>query len=161
MGLFRSETVLGIAEETLRFAREAAEDTHPNEFMGLLRAEEAQSLGVDLDGTIITEILFVPGTSSSPVRATMNEQQVANDRDAVGSIHSHPNGALRPSDTDLSTFGKGSVHIILGAPYGPTDWKAYDRSGERCSLRVFDVSLPDPAEQFFDVTQEDIDRELK
>jgi proteasome lid subunit RPN8/RPN11 len=159
MRLFRSGEILGIAAETLTFAREAAENTLPNEYMGLLRGEDARTLGLSESGTVITEILVIPGTESNPVSATVQTSMVPNDRHAVGSIHSHPNGVLQPSDADLATFGKGSVHIILGTPYGPDDWQAFDRQGEPIDLPVLDVELPD--EQFFDFTQEDIDRELR
>lgn len=159
MRLFRSDEILGIAEETLAFAREAAENTHPDEYMGLLRGEDAQSLGLDESGTVITEVLVIPGTESSPVSATVQTSMVPNDRHTAGSIHSHPNGVLRPSDADIATFGKGSVHIILGAPYGPRDWRAFDREGEPTELSVFDVDVPD--EEFFDFTQADIDEELQ
>lgn len=159
MGLFRSDEILGIAEETLAFAREAAENTHPNEYMGLLRGEDARTLGLDKSGTVITEVLVIPGTESNPVSATVKTSMVPNDRHTAGSIHSHPNGVLRPSDADIATFGKGSVHIILGAPYGPHHWQAFDRQGEPTSLPVLDVELPD--EEFFDFTQEDIDEELR
>ncbi|UPM44158.1 Mov34/MPN/PAD-1 family protein [Halocatena salina] len=161
MRLFRSDEILGIAEETLAFAREAAENTHPDEYMGLLRGEDARTLGLEQSGTVITEVLVVPGTESSPVSATMKTNMVPNDRQAVGSIHSHPNGVLQPSDADIATFGSGSVHIILGAPYRETDWRAFDRDGTPTELSVLDVALPDPEEQFFDFTQADIDRELR
>lgn len=154
--------VLGIAEETLAFAREAATDAHPNEYMGILQATDASEID-DLhreDGILITDVMVVPATKSSPTRATVRRNLVPNDRRTVGSVHSHPNGVLRPSDEDRNTFGSGVVHIILGAPYGPDDWRAFDSEGERRSLSVFDVSLPDP-ESFFDFTQEDIDRELQ
>lgn len=158
MGLFRSGEVLGIAEETLTFAREAATDTLPNEYMGLLRAERAGKLGLSETGRVITEILIIPGTESNPVSATVKTSMVPNDRSAVGSIHSHPNGVLQPSQADLATFGRGPVHIILGAPFGPDDWRAFDREGTPTDLPVLDVELPE--EQFFDFTQEDIDEEL-
>ncbi len=160
MRLFRSDEILGIAEETLTFAREAAENTHPDEYMGLLRGEDARKLGLEEAGTVITEVLVIPGTESSPVSATVKTNMVPNDWRATGSIHSHPNGVLRPSDADLATFGKGSVHIILGAPYGESDWQAFDQEGKARELSVLDVVLPDPEEQFFDFTQADIDREL-
>lgn len=159
MRLFRSDEVLGIAEETLAFAREAAENTHPNEYMGLLRGEDAGTLGLEESGTVITEVLVIPGTESSPVSATVQTSMVPNDRHTAGSIHSHPNGVLRPSDADIATFGKGSVHIILGAPYGSNDWRAFDRQGEPTELPVLDVDVPD--EEFFDFTQADIDEELQ
>jgi hypothetical protein len=66
---------------------------------------------------------------------------------------------LQPSDADLATFGKGTVHIIIGAPYGPDDWEAFDQEGEVRDLAVLDVDL-DREERFFDFTQADIDAEL-
>jgi proteasome lid subunit RPN8/RPN11 len=158
MRLFRSSALLGIAEETLEFALEAARETHPDEYMGFLRAEDARRLGLDRDGDVITDVLIIPGTSSNPMSATVDSNMIPNSRDAVGSIHSHPNGVLRPSDADLDTFRSGKVHVIMGAPYGRRDWRAFDRDGERTTLDVLDVELPDP-ESFFDFSQEDLDFE--
>jgi proteasome lid subunit RPN8/RPN11 len=158
MGLFRSSEVLGIAEDALQFALEASEDAHPNEYMGFLRGEDADRFGLDRDGTVVTDVLVIPGTVSDPTSATVRENMVPNDRGAVGSVHSHPNGVLRPSDADLATFGKGSVHVIIGYPYGRHDWQAFDREGRARSLDVLDVALPE--ESFFDFTQADIDAEL-
>ena len=159
MGFFRSDGVVGIAAETIDFALEASQETHPNEYMGLLRGEDAGRLGLDRDGTVVTDVLVIPGTESNPVSATVRSSMIPNDMRAVGSIHSHPNGVLRPSDADLATFGRGEVHIIIGAPYGPDDWRAFDRDGDPRELDVLDVDLPDP-ESFFDFTQADIDSEL-
>jgi proteasome lid subunit RPN8/RPN11 len=160
MRLFRSGDVVGIARDTLEFVLEAAEDTHPNEYMGLLRGERASNFDLDRSGYVITDVLVVPGTSSSPVSATFDTNMVPNDQRTVGSVHSHPNGVLRPSDEDLASFGKGDVHIIMGAPYRMGDWKAFDREGQPRSLEVLDVDLPDP-EEFFDFDQSDIDEELR
>ena len=157
--LFRSNEILGIAEETLEFAIESSEATHPNEYMGFLRGTEASRLGLERDGLIITDILVVPGTESNSVSATVKTSTIPNDVRALGSIHSHPNGVLRPSAADLSTFGRGSVHIIVGAPYGRHDWQAFDSQGHPAQLTVLDVDLPD-TEEFFDFTQADIDEEL-
>jgi len=160
MRLFRSVEVIGIAAETLEFAFEAAEDTHPDEYMGLLRGESARSLGLERDGTVVTDVLVIPGTESNPVSATVKSNMIPNDMRAVGSVHSHPNGVLRPSDADLATFGSGEVHIILGAPYRQGDWRAFDRDGDPRSLDVLDVDLQSP-EEFFDFDQSDIDSELR
>jgi len=159
MRLFRSGEILGIAEEALTFALEASEDAHPNEYMGLLRGEDARKLDLGRDGTVITDVLVIPGTESNPVSATVKTSMIPNDMRAAGSIHSHPNGVLQPSDTDLGTFGKGKVHIIIGAPYGPNDWRAFDRKGQPRDLDVLDVDLPE--DEFFDFTQADIDAELR
>lgn len=159
MRLFRSADVLGIAEETLSFALDASADTHPNEYMGMLRGTPASKLGMDADGTVITDVLVIPGTTANSVSATVRTSMIPNDMRRVGSVHSHPNGVLRPSDADLGTFGNGDVHIIIGAPYGRDDWRAFDRDGDPRELDVIDVALPDD-EEFFDFTQADIDEEL-
>lgn len=159
MGLFRSGEVLGIAESALEFALAASEEAHPDEYMGLLRGEDATKVGLDRDGTVLTEVLVIPGTESNPMSASFDTNMVPNDLSAAGSIHSHPNGVLKPSDADLATFGRNEVHIIVGAPYRKTDWKAFNRDGEAINLPVLDVEPPE--EEFFDITQEDIDRELR
>jgi len=159
MRLFRSGEILGIAGDALQFALEASQDSHPNEYMGLLRGEDAQKVGLDRSGTVITDVLVIPGTESDPFSATVDENMVPNDMRAAGSVHSHPNGVLRPSDADLNTFHKGKVHIIIGHPYGWTDWQAFDQDGTPRKLDVLDVDLPD--EEFFDFTQADIDAELR
>jgi proteasome lid subunit RPN8/RPN11 len=159
MGLFRSGEILGIAESALEFALSASRDAHPDEYMGLLRGEDAQKVGLEESGTVLTEVLVIPGTETNPVSATVKTSMIPNDRSAAGSIHSHPNGVLRPSNEDLATFGRNRVHIIVGAPYGRSDWQAFDRQGEPIDLPVLDVDPPE--EDFFDFTQADIDRELR
>jgi proteasome lid subunit RPN8/RPN11 len=157
--LFRSSKVIGIADDALQFALEASEDAHPNEYMGQLRGTDARKLDLDREGTVITDVLLAPGTKTNPVSAEFNPSYMPNDVNSVGSVHSHPNGVLRPSDADLATFTRGQVHIIVGAPYGRDDWQAFDNDGQRRDLEVIDVELPD--DQFFDFTQADIDRELR
>lgn len=159
MGLFRSSEIIGIAESALEFARAASEEAHPDEYMGMLRAEAASAVGLERSGTVLTDVLVIPGTESNPVSATVKTNMVPNDLRAAGSVHSHPNGVLRPSDADLATFTRNDVHIIVGAPYGPDDWQAFDREGEPIDLPVLDVEPPE--EEFFDFTQADIDRQLE
>ncbi|UTF53410.1 Mov34/MPN/PAD-1 family protein [Natronosalvus rutilus] len=158
--LFRSSDILGIAEETLEFALESSEAAHPDEYMGFLRGTEATELGLDREGLVITDVLIIPGTESNSVSATVQTSSIPNDVKALGSVHSHPNGVIRPSQADLETFGRGSVHVIIGAPYRRNDWKAFDSQGRRTNLEVIDVDLPD-SESFFDFTQADIDEELR
>ncbi len=141
--LFRSSTILGIAEETLQFAINASEQTHPNEYMGLLRATAASELGLTEDGQLITDVLVIPGTQSNSVSATMKTNMIPNDQRAVGSVHSHPNGVLEPSTKDRQSFSRGRVHIIIGAPYQTNTWQAFDSSGEPIELSVYDIELPE------------------
>ena len=157
MGLFGSSELLGIAEETLEFILSASEQTHPNEYMGFLRADSASRLDIDREGKVITDILIIPGTESGPTSASVKEMMKPNDVSSVGSVHSHPNGVLRPSDADLQTFTSGEVHIIVGAPYGRDDWQAFDSQGQPRELDVLDVALPD--DDFFELTREGLEDE--
>ena len=158
MALFRSSELLGIAGDTLSFVLNAAEETHPREYMGFMRTERARKLGLDRDGRVITDVLVVPGTASDNRSAQVDLNMKPNSPGTVGSIHSHPSGVLRPSDADLRTFRRGELHIIVGKPYGWNDWQAFDTEGNPVDCAVLDVDLPD--DDFFDITQEDIDREL-
>ena len=156
----QSGAVIGIAAETITTVCEAAADAHPNEYMAFFDGTPAEELGLDRTGTVITDLLVIPGTSSNPYSATVREEMVPTGGRAVGSVHSHPNGVLRPSDADLQTFGAGQVHVIVGHPYGRSDWRAFDREGNQTDLPVLDVTLPDP-EEFFHFDQSDIDAELQ
>jgi len=61
----------------------------------------------------------------------------------VGTVHSHPSGALHPSEADLRLFRNwGRRHLILGAPFGPGLWRAYDGNGQETSLEVVDARSP-------------------
>jgi proteasome lid subunit RPN8/RPN11 len=157
--LFRSSEIIGIADDALQLALQASEDSHPSEYMGQLRGRSARKLGLDRDGTVITDVLLAPGTRTNPTSAEFNPSYLPNDLNGVGSIHSHPNGVLRPSDADLATFTRGKIHVIVGAPYGRGDWRAFDRNGKPTDLDVLSVDVSD--EQFFDFTQSDIDQELR
>jgi proteasome lid subunit RPN8/RPN11 len=147
--------VIGIAEDTIEFVLDAARDAHPDEYMGLLRGERARRVGIDRDGLVVTDVLVIPGTTSNPTSATVKTNMIPNMR-RVGSVHSHPNGVLRPSNADLQTFGTGEAHIILGHPYRRGDWRAFDREGEPRELPVLDADLQDP-EEFFDFDESDLD----
>ena len=65
-----------------------------------------------------------------------------------GTVHSHPSGALHPSDADLKLFrGWGRRHIILGYPYGSGSWRAYDGNGRETTLSVIGFRAPTPADR--------------
>ncbi|MFP4175068.1 MAG: Mov34/MPN/PAD-1 family protein [Halobacteriales archaeon] len=147
MGLFRSSSVAGIADDTLEFILETCSDTHPNEFMGLLRAEEASSPrlrfhGGEPSGRVITDVLVIPGTTSGEAMASLREEMIPANVGGVGTVHSHPSGSTRPSEEDLRTFSKkGARHIIVGRPYDIDSWRCYNAEGEPVKLDILDVEF--------------------
>jgi len=145
MPLFRSGGILGIAESALEFALAASEESHPNEYMGMLRGEDASKLGLD-EGRHRPDRRPRHSRHGVQSRQRDGQDEYGSERPplcGVGPLH--PNGVLRPSDADLATFGKGKVHIIIRAPYGWDDWQAFDRDGEPIDLRVLNVDPPEEA----------------
>jgi len=118
-----------IKRETIEMILEASRDVHPNEFGAILRAEEGG----------ITEIMLLPGTISGSRSAIFQLHMLPIDFTVVGTVHSHPSGAISPSGADMAFFQKfGYIHIITGVPFNKDSWRAFDLYGEPISLEVVD-----------------------
>lgn len=121
----------GIARDTIHFILEVSKSSHPNEFAGLLRADEG----------VITDIIVLPGTIASSSSAVMQLHMMPLSR-CVGSVHSHPSTDMHPSKEDLMMFGhNGDYHIIAAYPYNENSWTCYDASGHVRDLPVLDVEF--------------------
>ena len=117
-----------VTRRVLDSALASAQSALPNEFGGVLRA--------DPPGTI-SELLLLPGTTAGHRHANFQLYMLPVDLTVVGTVHSHPSGALQPSDADLRLFRSwGRRHLILGAPFGQGSWRAYDGNGEETRLAV-------------------------
>ena len=89
---------------------------------------------------VIGELLLLPGTTAGRRHANFQLYMLPADLTVVGTVHSHPSGALHPSDADLRLFrGWGRRHLILGAPFGPGSWRAYDGNGQETNLEVVEI----------------------
>ena len=121
-------TPRAITRHALDSALASARSAYPNEFGGVLRA--------DPPGTI-AELLLIPGGTAGRRHANFHLYMLPADLSVVGTVHSHPSGALHPSGADLHLFRSwGLRHLILGAPYGPGSWRAYDGNGRETTLEV-------------------------
>ncbi len=115
-----------IKKSTLEFVLEASRNTYPDEFLGLLRAED----------DVIKEVLVIPGTESDKHSATLKKNMVPLDSGVVGTIHSHPVKS-GPSAADLEFFRTGGeVHLIVFPPFNSESVRAYSPAGKEISLRV-------------------------
>lgn len=109
----------------------SARSAYPNEFGGVLRADPPG---------VISELMLVPGGTAGRRHANFHLYMLPADLSVVGTVHSHPSGALHPSDADLRLFRNwGRRHIIVGAPYSPGSWRVYDGNGAPTSLQVVGV----------------------
>jgi proteasome lid subunit RPN8/RPN11 len=117
-----------ITRRALTSALASARSAYPNEFGGVLRAEPPG---------VISELMLVPGGTAGRRHANFHLYMLPADLSVVGTVHSHPSGALHPSDADLRLFRNwGRRHIILGSPFSPGSWRAYDGNGAPMSLQV-------------------------
>jgi len=123
-----SDTPRAITRHCLDSALACARSAYPNEFGGILRADEPG---------VITDLLLLPGTTAGRRHANFQLYMLPVDLGVSGTVHSHPSGALHPSDADLNLFRHwGRRHIILGHPYDSGCWRAYDGNGAEVHLQV-------------------------
>ncbi len=122
------DTPTAITRRALDSALASARSAYPNEFGGVLRADPPG---------VISELLLLPGTTAGRRHANFQLWMLHADLSVAGTVHSHPSGALHPSEADLRLFRSwGRRHLILGAPYGAGAWRAYDGNGRETHLAV-------------------------
>lgn len=121
-------TPQAITRQCLDSALACGRSALPNEFGGVLRA--------DTPG-IITDVLLLPGTTAGRRHANFQLYMMPIDFGVSGTVHSHPSGALFPSEADVRLFRHwGRRHLIIGTPFGPGSWRAYDGNGQEVALSV-------------------------
>ena len=118
-----------IKRELLRILIELGKSSHPYEFLALLIR----------NGDVIDEFELAPGTITGSNSARYQPDMMPLGTGIAGSAHSHPSGAIRPSDADLRFFpAVGRYHIIIGAPYTEEDWRCFFADGSPCHAEVID-----------------------
>ncbi len=119
--------IRGIRQELLNLLLELGRESHPREFVALLK---------ERDG-IIEELNILPGTITGTESASVFFDMMPLDTHLAGSAHSHPSGPIRPSDADINFFPRsGRFHFIIGHPYGTGDWCCFTADGEPCRMEV-------------------------
>ncbi len=129
------DTPTRITRRCLDSALACARSSFPNEFGGILRA--------DPPGTI-SELLLLPGTTSGRRHANFQLWMLPVDLGVAGTVHSHPSGALHPSEADVNLFRHwGRRHLIVGAPFSMGAWRAYDGNGREVPIEVVGAAAAD------------------
>ena len=99
MGLFNFRkderaNVHSIRRRTLKMILEASKSQYPEEFGAILRAKKG----------VIHELILLPGTVAGERSALFKLHMLPIDFTVVGTVHSHPSGAIFPSGADLDLF---------------------------------------------------------
>lgn len=119
--------IRGIRQDVISLLLQMGRESHPNEFVALLR---------ERDG-IVDEVNLLPGTVAGEDSASLFYDMMPLDTHVAGSAHSHPRGAISPSDADLRFFPRtGKYHLIIGYPYREGNWRCFTADGAPHDLEV-------------------------
>jgi proteasome lid subunit RPN8/RPN11 len=119
-----------IERQVMESVLDYAKACHPKEGILLLRGKLRK------DKTIIEEVVIPPLSVRGSGFSNFPLHMLSIDFSIVGTMHSHPSGALRPSTTDLNHF-YGRVMIIVAYPYkSEQDIIVLDREGNNVSYEI-------------------------
>ena len=137
-----TDDIVGIARETLLTALASAGDSDPERFVAHLRATEARNIGVDRDGRVLTEVVYVPdsGNRRGDVFRVLGVDSLPRRSSIVGTVASAPSGELEGED--YTRFAnRGRVHVVVFPPYEEDSWQAYTSDGAERELDVVDAEF--------------------
>jgi proteasome lid subunit RPN8/RPN11 len=85
---------------------------------------------------VVNDIQIPPLATHGNTFSTFPLHMLPIDFSIMGTAHSHPSGALRPSLTDLNKF-YGRIMLIAAYPYqSQNDIAVFDRKGEKMDFKV-------------------------
>ena len=123
-------TEVNISHKLLTSILESAREAYPKEAILLLRGKQKK-------GRIeITDLIIPPLATRGMEFASFPPHMLPMDFSLIGSVHSHPSGALRPSTQDLNhAFGR--VIMLVGYPFlGVENVVVYNHSGDQIPVQV-------------------------
>jgi proteasome lid subunit RPN8/RPN11 len=107
-------------------------DVHPKEIMLLLRGEHDNNS----NDFRINEVVIPPSAIHGSGFSTFQPHMLPFDLSILGTVHSHPSGALRPSTHDLNHF-YGRIMMIVAYPYSSIeDIAIYDGKGRTVPFKI-------------------------
>ncbi len=120
-----------IARDVLESCLIGAQESHPNEFLGMLAGEKGKEI-------ILADRLYLaPLSYSDEGSVSFDEFNMPIAMGVVGTFHSHPTGPALPSRADLKLFSqKGAFHLIASFPYKRADVRCFDSKGKEISFLV-------------------------
>jgi len=123
-------TGVTISQRLFKSILESAREAYPNEIILLLRGKQKK------ERIEITDLIIPPLATKGMRFASFPAHMLPMDFSLIGSVHSHPSGALRPSTQDLNhAFGK--VIMIVGPPFlNIENVVVYNHSGGKIPILI-------------------------
>jgi proteasome lid subunit RPN8/RPN11 len=109
-----------------------AASMHPREMLLLLRGKKSK------DQITVTDLLVPPLAIHGRGFTGFQTRMLPMDFSLVGTVHSHPSGALEPSLADLHhSFGR--IIMIVAFPYlNENNVAVFNHSKEKLALKIID-----------------------
>lgn len=132
---FIKPTPIGFTKEVFDTLQSYAESIHPNEFICFLEydmvsgseivkvSDPQRTIDPNQEYSVIVD-MYMTATKSTPTSATADTSHLPTGS-IIGTLHTHPSGNTRPSETDESMFAAYPLNIILGYPYTKNSMKLY------------------------------------
>lgn len=132
--------VVGIARETLDTALASGDEYHPEKFVAHLRARDCREVGLNQDGSVLTEVILAPESNPGDAFRVLGVDSLPRNTSIVGTVASCPSGEVKSEDYTRFT-NRGRVHIVLFPPYGRENWSRHDSDGAERGMEVLDVDF--------------------
>ena len=120
-----------LLDKTIKDICYMAKSSYPKEMFCILRI---------ING-VLAEFVIAPGSEASEISAIYYPTRLGHDNTLIASCHSHPSKNVKASASDLHTFRKFSVNIIIGAPYNVSNLGVYNLQGQPIPFEIhaFDI----------------------
>jgi proteasome lid subunit RPN8/RPN11 len=118
-------------DKTIKDICYMAKSSYPKEMFCILRI---------ING-VLSEFVIAPGSEASEISTVFFPSRLGHDNTLIASCHSHPSNNFKPSSTDLRTFRKFSVNIIVGTPYNISSLGAYNLQGHPIPFEIHPFDL--------------------
>ena len=117
-----------VADGILTYSR----NMHPREAILLLKGK----LDMGKERIVVSELIIPPQAAHGFGFSTFPLSPLPLDMHILGTMHSHPSGALGPSVADLNMF-YGGLMMICSYPYSGIDcMKIYDAKGREMPFSI-------------------------
>ena len=131
--------MLKIKRNALLSALHGAKETHPDEFICLLRGEKRGKDEKGNDDWLISEVIIPPFASYELNASSFSPWFIPANSKELATFHSHPSpNTAYPSRQDLKMFSNSTFNFIACFPYGIANTNVFDSKGKRIAFEIAD-----------------------
>ncbi|MEM4255022.1 MAG: Mov34/MPN/PAD-1 family protein [Candidatus Norongarragalinales archaeon] len=126
--------MLKIRRNALESALQGARETHPDEFICLLRGDKVKD---SKDDWLVTEVIIPPFASYELNASSFSPWFIPANSKELATFHSHPSpSSAYPSRQDLKMFSNSLFNLIACFPYRIQDTNSFDSKGKKISFKI-------------------------